>query len=53
MSKSRREPGIPDTSDRPGPECRERFGGSVKMTLQQGFPAALSPAGCAPRTDQS
>ena len=34
MSKSRREPGIQDASDRTGPECREMFGGSVKMTLQ-------------------
>ena len=44
MAASRSEADITGTNDRPGPECRERFGGSVKMTLQQGFPAALSPA---------
>ena len=29
-----RKADITDTSDRPGPECRKMFGGSVTVTLQ-------------------
>ena len=34
MSDAWREAWDPDTGDRAGPECRERFEGSVKTTLQ-------------------
>ena len=45
MSGWRRNAGLPDTSDRSGPKCREMFGGSVAATLRQEFPAAaVSPA---------
>ncbi len=29
--------GLPDTSDRPGPKCREAFGGSVGATMGRNF----------------
>ena len=43
VSESRREPGIPNTSARSGPKCREVFGGSVAASLRQDFPVAISP----------
>ena len=43
MSESRGKAGLPDTSDRSGPQCGKVFGGSVNTTLRQDFTVAISP----------
>ena len=44
MSESCKEADILDPSDRPGPECREAFGGSVIATGWDDRASAIGPA---------